>query len=322
MVPARLLETRTGRSTIDGLFNAGGTRPAGSVLKLKIAGRGGVTADASAAALSITAVNTASRGFVTVYPCDQPRPTASNLNMVPGRTVPNSVITALDGAGNVCIYVHSGSDLVVDVAGYFPASSTFDIINPARLLDTRPGKATIDGQGLGAGMTTARQVTKVQITGRAGIPADGSAVALNLTLTETSRQVFATLYPCDEPRPLASNINATAGATIANSAITKLAADGSVCIYTHAGTHLVADVSGWFSDGSDYVPLTPARLLETRTGEATVDGQSQGAGLRPAGTTTTLMIAGRGGAPGSLATVVINVTATHMIADINGYLPT
>ena len=312
--PARILDTRSGQSTIDGQFNGGGARAAGSVLELQVAGRGGIAANATAVALSVTAVNTAKRGFVTAYPCDEPRPTSSNLNMVPGRVVPNSVITALDGNGKVCLYAHTATDLVVDVAGYFPAESTFDIINPARLLDTRPGESTIDGQGLGAGLTTAGEVTKVQITGRAGIPGNANAVALNLTLTQTTGQMFATIYPCDEARPLASNINATAGATIANSAIAKLATDGSVCIYTLKGTHAIVDVSGWFSDGSDYAPLTPARLLETRAGETTIDGQSQGAGLRPAGTTTTVQITGRGGAPAVVATVVINITATATLA--------
>jgi hypothetical protein len=316
--PARLLDTRSGQSTIDGLFNGAGARAAGSVLELNVAGRGGIATNATAVALSVTAVNTAKPGFVTGYPCNEPRPTSSNLNMIPGRVVPNSVITALDGDGKVCLYTHTGTDLVVDVAGYFPAESTFDIINPARLLDTRPGESTIDGQGLGAGITTASEVTKVQVTGRADIPSNANAVALNLTLTQTTGQMFATIYPCDETRPLASNINATAAATIANSAIAKLAADGSVCIYTLKGAHVIVDVSGWFSDGSDYAPLTPARLLETRAGETTIDGQSQGAGLRPAGTTTPLQVAGRGGAPAVVATVVINVTATGTLA--NGFI--
>jgi len=313
VTPARLLDTRPGQSTIDDLFNGAGTRPAGSTLKLTVAGRGGVPADAVAVAFNVTAANTAANGFITVYPCDQPRPTASNLNIRPGVVVPNSVITALDPNGDVCIYTHTGTDLIVDLAGYFPMTTTFETINPARLLDTRPGQTTIDGQSQGTGTAATGATTVVQITGRAGIPADATAVAVNLTLTNTTAQMFATIWPCDTARPEASNINAAAGTTIANSAIAKLASDGTICIYTHQATDLIIDAAGWFTNISDYNPLTPARLLDTRPGATTIDGQSAGVGLRPAGTTTTLQITNRGGAPDQVATVVVNVTATQTV---------
>src|SRR5688500_14615726 len=68
-----------------------------------------------------------------------------------------------------------------------------------------------------------------------------------------------------------------------------------------------------------YVPLVPARVLDTRPGEATVDGQSSGGGplvatggppdpVVPA--TRNVGIGGRGGVPTTgVAAVVLNVTA-------------
>jgi hypothetical protein len=313
VTPARLLDTRSAQATIDNKFNGDGPRPAGSTLRLTVGGRGGIPTDAKAVAFNVTATNTVARGFVTAFPCDQPRPNASNLNNRPGVVVPNLVISDLDNNGEVCLYTHTQTDLIVDIAGYFPTTTTFETINPARLLDTRPGQPTIDGQNSGAGPTGVGQVTTLQISGRATIPNNATAAALNLTLTGTTGQMFATIYPCDTTRPEASNINATAGATIANSVIAKLAGDGTICIYTHKSTDLIVDVAGWFTNQSNYTPLTPARLLDTRPGQTTIDGQNSGIGLRPAGTTTTLQINNRGGAPNTVATVVINVTVTQTV---------
>jgi uncharacterized protein YkwD len=37
-----------------------------------------------------------------------------------------------------------------------------------------------------------------------------------------------------------------------------------VCIYTHAATHLIVDVNGYFPRSADFGALDPARLLDTR----------------------------------------------------------
>ena len=69
VVPARLLETRSGLSTVDGLFNGVGRLAAGATIELTVAGRGGVPADAAAVLLNVTAVFPDGPGFVTVWPC-------------------------------------------------------------------------------------------------------------------------------------------------------------------------------------------------------------------------------------------------------------
>ena len=54
-----------------------------------------------------------------------------------------------------------------------------------------------------------------------------------------------TVFPCDSPRPLASNVNYGVGDVVPNSVFTKLSATGSVCIYTVASTHIAVDISGY-----------------------------------------------------------------------------
>ena len=124
--------------------------------------------------------------------------------------------------------------------------------------------STVDGRDAGGGVRAAGSVLELDVTGRGGSASDASAVSLNLTATETGGAGFATVYPCGTSRPEASTINYGPGATIANGIIAKVGSGGKVCIYTHARSHLVVDIDGYFPAGSDYRPLTPARLLDTR----------------------------------------------------------
>ncbi len=314
LTPARLADTRPGYTTVDGQFAGQGARSAGSTLELTVAGRGGVPADAAAVALNVTVAEPIGSGFVTVFPCGSSQPLASNLNFTAGDVVPNAVIAKVGAAGKVCLFVSNGTQLVVDVNGYFPSSSSFHSMNPARVLDTRAGQATIDGLQQGEGMRSSGSITQLQITGRASVPADATAAVLNVTVTEAQGAGFVTVYPCGTAIPTASNINYVAGSTVANLVVAKIGAGGAVCLFSNQATHLVVDVNGYFPGATSYHPLDPARLLETRPGLPTIDTQSIGAGLLPAGTVTELTVDGRGGVPTNAATAVLNVTVTGTVA--------
>ena len=73
LVPGRLMDTRPGESTVDGLGAGGGLRAAGSVTELVVAGRGAVgnvvASDASAAVLNVTVTGATGDGYATVWPC-------------------------------------------------------------------------------------------------------------------------------------------------------------------------------------------------------------------------------------------------------------
>ena len=57
-------------------------------------------------------------------------------------------------------------------------------------------------------------------------------------------------------------------------------------------------------------PLDPSRILDTRTGGATGDDLFEGIGIREAGTTLELQVAGRGNVPADAVGAVLNITAT------------
>src|SRR5262245_59042956 len=90
------------------------------------------------------------------------------------------------------------------------APSDFVGITPIRVLDTRGAGQTVgvpSAAPLGPG-----QSIDVQITGIAGIPAEATSVAINVTIDDDATlKSFLTVWPTGQPRPLASTNNAEPG---------------------------------------------------------------------------------------------------------------
>ena len=88
--PDRLLDTR----------GSGGRVAAGSTTWVQVADAAGVPDGAVGAVLNVTAVNALSGGFLTVFPCDESQPTASNLELIPrGQNVANAAVATFGSSG-------------------------------------------------------------------------------------------------------------------------------------------------------------------------------------------------------------------------------
>ncbi|MER5637598.1 PKD domain-containing protein [Kitasatospora sp. NPDC002227] len=289
--PTRLLDTRSA-SRIGGFQRLGPGQSATVYIPTQ-AGH----PHADAAVLNVTAVNPNSGGYLSVYPAGNDRPATSNVNFKAGQTVPNLVTVPTGGSDAVTVYNFSGdTDLVVDLLGVYEAGdgSKFTALAPSRLLDTRKSAAV----GPDAS-------TSIQVRGAAGVPADATAVVLNLTSTASDAGGFLTAYPSGTTRPGTSNLNFTAGQTVANQVIVPIGADGKVSVYNRFGhTHVVADVFGYYSPtGSLLTPVVPTRLVDTR--KQTALGQGG-----------TLKV--NTGVPAGATGAVLNVTSTASTA--GGYL--
>jgi hypothetical protein len=315
--PSRLLDTRAGGVTVDGRFMATGQLPAGRRLEVLIAGRRGIPHDATSVALTVTVTGAAGQGFVTVWPCDTANPpNSSNLNFVAGQDVPNLVVVALSSRGTVCVQPsEAATHLIADLAGVFPSSSSYRPRTPARLLDTRLGTSTVDGQAVGIGRRSAGTRYELTVAGRAGVPSDVEAVVLNVTATATDRSGFLSVWPCDTPNPPdASTLNFAADHDIPGLVVVQVSPSGTVCLQsTSGGTHLIADLEGWFPAGSPYTAVRPARLFDTRPSGSTIDGQGAGRWQFKQGETLAIQITGRAGIPASgVRAAVLNFTATSV----------
>ena len=294
--PRRVLDTRIGLGAPRGKVKQGG------VIALQVGGVGGVPTDAVAVALNLTVTEPDFAGFATVYSCGVERPEASNLNWVAEQTVPNLVLARLDSSGRVCIFLSSPASEVADVTAFFPTTTDLRVLDaPVRRIDTRVDPLQIPLKIGGD------RVASLWIYSTADQTVLANEVIINVTVTEPEASGYITVYPCDEPRPLASNLNFVAGQTVANLAVVRGSANGFACFFSNVPTHLVVDVEAIVELGSGHRPISPSRLLDTRTGVGSPMGPIVGE--------LQLQVAGRAGIAVSARAVTLNVTVTEPVAD-------
>jgi hypothetical protein len=210
-------------------------------------------------------------------------------------------VAPLRALGSRPAAVMSGPAQTAGTAGAYTA------LTPTRLLDTRTS-----GGALGPGGS--RNLT---VTG-GSVPTDASAVALNVTVTDTTAPSYLTVYPAGDARPLASNLNWVAGETVPNLVVVPVGSGGQVTFYNDAGsTDVVADLEGYFAPETSgttqgsYVPLTPSRITDTRTGS----GEPYAGQTLTGGSTLDVQVAGIGGVPVTgAAAALLNVTVTDTSA--------
>jgi hypothetical protein len=236
--PSRVVDTRIGVG--------GGRLPAGSVLAVTLAGVAGVPASGAAAvSLNLTAVGASGPGYLSVYPCGGAPPLVSSVNYAGPAPVANKAVVALGPSGSVCVKTLQAVDAVVDVDGWLPADGPFQPVVPYRAIDTR----------VAGGRTTDIAVQAA--------PAGSIGAIVNATVTDPAADGFATVYPCGQAAPLASNVNFLKNQTVPGASVVGVDASGRVCVHTNVASNLVVDVFGVLGKG--FTALTPTRLLDTRT---------------------------------------------------------
>lgn len=306
VTPKRVLDTRNGTGGVPV-----GKVGAGATLDVTIAGAAGspVPANATAVVLNLTVTGPTSGTFITAFPAGSARPTAANLVVVPGQTVPNLVTVKVGTGGAVSLFNALGSThLIADVFGYYTVvgGQGFTPLAPSRILDSR---GALGGFG---GAVGPNQSKTLQVTGAGKpVPAGASAVVMNVTATQGTAGTYLTAYPAGGAVPTAANLNVAPNQTISNLVTAPLNGSGQVAIYNNLGSqHVIADVVGYYSAGSTarFVPVEPARALDSRIGLATSPSPWA------AGTFRDLQLAGQAGVAPNASAVVMNVTATEATA--------
>ncbi len=183
-------------------------------------------------------------------------------------------------------------------AGKVPsaAAGKFVPVQPARIMDTRTGFPVRPGSS-----------HVVEVAGKAGIPKDVSAVAVNLTVTEPTSFGHVTAHPFGEVKPDTSNVNYDEQETVPNYVIVPVK-DGRISLSNEGqGTaHLIADVAGYFTggtpvDGGAYQALSPFRAADSR-----------GTGGTPGGQQFDVQMVGLSKLPADAGAVVVNLTAARI----------
>lgn len=231
----------------------------------------GVPADANGVVVNVTVTGVTSGGNVVVFPDDgtsAPKPPlASTVNLEAGQDVSNASWVQVGGNGRICWAAQGSGGLrtILDVSGYTTAGSGVQLQAPKRLLDTRAATHVGD---LGAPLP-ANTLATVQVAGTAGVPANAIAVVLNVTVVDPAGYGNIQVFPSSGSRPTASTLNYAPGMTKANVAVVGIGSEGKIALYSEiigaTPVQVVLDVEGYVTAGSAYHPVTPQRLLDTRT---------------------------------------------------------
>ena len=303
------------------------------------------TPNRSAVVSLVTTGNTAP-GFVQVLPCGTSPGSSSNLNADrPGETRAGLAIVHFDSTGQACLYNQSSTHLVADLQGYLTDGAVDDVAD-VRLVDTRT-------TGSGGAVPRLAAQSQTQLTGR-----PNSTAIVSLVVTDTTAPGFVQVLPCGTSAGGSSNLNADrSGETIANLAFVHFDADGHVCVFNQSPANIVADLQAYVSDGT-FDDINDIRALDTRLGGgakpaggtetvtpgrasstavvALVATESEGPGFvqslacgSAAGGSSNLNVDQAGQTIANLAFVqfgpsgtscLYNQTATHLVADVQGYL--
>jgi len=186
-----------------------------------------------------------------------------------------------------------------DKSGYVP-------MTPTRVFDTR------DGTGGRTGALATGETWTFTFKDKFTIPGDAVAVAINLTSVNATAPTFVTAFPTGDTRPFTANLNPVPGFAVPNLVVGRLGAGGAVSFYNNSGqVDLIADLVGYFKPSSNtkLLPLTPARLLDTRDGTGVAAPGPIGAGQ-----SIDLVVTERGGVTKDATAVALNITVTEPTA--------
>ncbi len=288
-----------------------GRLPANQQVRVTIAGRSGIPADATAISANFTGVGAPAAGYLTASNCAEADPSFSTLNYEANDGVPNQAIIPLD-RGDLCLFSSEATDIVIDINGYVSPNSAqvFIPVAPQRLFDSRPS-----GQPLRAG-----EVLRVAVEGGASpAPSEAVAVAVNLTGVIPDETGWIRAFPCDVAEPSVSSLNPRVGRARANSAIVPTAADGTICLTSNVNSHVIIDITGWFGaqGGQKFVPISPIRLADTRQTHPTLNGGAGPVMLTP-GRELRVQVAGARGIGSDVRAATLNIVAAG--ASVPGFV--
>lgn len=155
------------------------------------------------------------------------------------------------------------------------------------------------------------------MAGVGGVPADATAVTLNVTVTGTTASGFLTLWPAGASQPTASNLNWVAGQTIPNAVTVKVGAGGKVNVFNAAGNAtVIVDVVGYYDEsgtGAGFAGQAPIRVLDSRPPPEQVG--PYGTPWAAATDREVTVTGGTTGVPVNATAVVANVTVTGTSAE-------
>jgi hypothetical protein len=247
IAPVRVLDTRPGDHVVE--------------QRLEIPLRAVLDADAStqrAVVLNLTASGARAAGYLTVWNCDEPMPTTSNLNFIARRTRANITVVGVSRTGSVCVSSSAATHLVVDAIGKSSNGTEEVTALPQRVMDTRGDVPFEPGE--------TRRIKAPNVP-------RGGAVLVNATMAGAHDDGFISVFPCwniTQWPPETSTLNYRTGDTVAAASVVVLSNRG-FCVYSQAGGDVVLDLLAHLPN---VAPASKRRVFDTRDGGEALDAHT------------------------------------------------
>ncbi|MER6534779.1 PKD domain-containing protein [Streptomyces sp900105755] len=248
------------------------TIAAHGVLKLSAATLRADSNGADAVQLQLATSNAKASGTLTLYPHGTTRPGTGDATFEPGRTTTTETTVKVTPTGSVDLYNGSSGAVTVNIAtvglqSHAQYADTYHPVAPVRLLDTRTGTGGTRSPVAGGHSLT------LTAGGTHGVPANATALVLDVTATTTKASGDLTVATHSTNDSVVSGPYWTTGQSATTQVVIPVY-DGKVVLRNEskASANLVADLAGWYgttANGSEFLPVTPARILSTRTGAGT-----------------------------------------------------
>jgi Ig-like domain CHU_C associated len=144
---------------------------------------------------------------------------------------------------NSCGTANSNTATVTVTSGT-PTASSFFLVTPCRIIDTRTANGPRGGPSIGPG-----GVRNINVAGVCSIPAQAKSLALNVTVVPSSGNGWLTLFPgpASTPVPFVSTINYSTR-VLANNTVVLIGSDGTINVYNSGPStvNFLIDVNGFF----------------------------------------------------------------------------
>jgi hypothetical protein len=232
----------------------------------------GVPGDASALAVSVTAVGAAASGFLSVYPAGGTRTETSVVNTDEQNDTRANAVFVSVGADGFVVFRSMETDVLVDVWGWFTGpsapSSTDGLFVPQPPQRAWDSRASFDP--IHRGGTVEKQL----------LTEPAAAIVANVTAVDPTGWGFVTVFAAGTPMPDVSSLNYRWRQPVAALTVSRLS-DRGVALRSYAGAHMIVDVAGWFTGAPAVATIPPpANAFPAGDSEVLMISDSAFAGIR------------------------------------------
>lgn len=192
-------------------------------------------------------------------------------------------------AVTVSVTVTASSSAVVLAEEGLGAGGELFPLTPTRIYDSRAGSAVNEPSPGPKQALPSAPTFDIPLLGQGGVPSDPSrvlAVVVNITVTDPTSSGWLSAFATGaQPATPSSIINFVKARTVPNLTIVRPGTDGRLTIQLFSidprgSANVIVDVFGWIATSSNpdrgarLIPVTPARLLDTRSTSPVRKGES------------------------------------------------